>query len=66
MDVEKAQQILEEDHYGMKNVKERILEYIAVAKLKKGDFKGKIVCLVGPPGVGKTSVGQSSCFFSLS
>ncbi|MEI6875376.1 MAG: endopeptidase La [Spirochaetota bacterium] len=57
-DLEKAQQILEGDHYGLKDVKERILEFLAVRKLKK-DAKGSIICLVGPPGVGKTSVGKS-------
>ncbi len=57
-DLQKAQDILENDHYGLKDVKERILEYLAVRKLKK-DAKGSIICLVGPPGVGKTSVGRS-------
>lgn len=56
--LENAKKILEKDHYGMKDVKERILEYLAVRKLKN-DPKGSIICLVGPPGVGKTSVGQS-------
>ena len=50
--------MLEADHYGLKDVKDRIVEYLAVRKLKK-DAKGSIVCLVGPPGVGKTSVGRS-------
>ena len=58
LDLEKARQILERDHYGLEDVKERILEYLAVRKLKK-DTKGSIICLVGPPGVGKTSVGKS-------
>ncbi len=57
-DLGKAQDILEGDHYGLKDVKDRIVEYLAVRKLKK-DAKGSIVCLVGPPGVGKTSVGRS-------
>jgi len=57
-ELKKAQEILEEDHYGLKDVKLRIVEYLAVRKLRK-DTKGSIVCLVGPPGVGKTSVGKS-------
>jgi ATP-dependent Lon protease len=57
-DVDKARQILDRDHYGLDDVKERILEFIAVGKLK-GDIAGSILCLVGPPGVGKTSVGRS-------
>jgi ATP-dependent Lon protease len=57
-DLKSAQAILEEDHYGLKDVKTRIVEYLAVRKLRK-DTKGSIVCLVGPPGVGKTSVGRS-------
>ena len=58
LDIEKAREILDEDHYGLEDVKERILEYLSVRKLKK-DTKGSIICLVGPPGVGKTSVGKS-------
>ncbi len=58
VDLEKANTILNEDHYGLEDVKERIIEYLAVRKLK-WDTKGSIVCLVGPPGVGKTSVGKS-------
>jgi len=54
----RAQKILNEDHYGLEDIKERILEHLAVRKLKK-DTKGSIICLVGPPGVGKTSVGKS-------
>jgi ATP-dependent Lon protease len=57
-DLGKAKRVLDEDHYGLDDVKERILEYLAVRKLKK-DSKGSIICLVGPPGVGKTSVGKS-------
>lgn len=57
-DIKKAREILEKDHYGLKDVKDRIMEYLAVRKLKK-DSKGSILCLVGPPGVGKTSVGKS-------
>jgi ATP-dependent Lon protease len=58
LDLRKARDILEEDHYGLKDVKSRIVEYLAVRKLRR-DTKGSIVCLVGPPGVGKTSVGRS-------
>jgi ATP-dependent Lon protease len=54
----KARKILEEDHYGLEDVKERILEFISVGKLS-GGVKGSIICLVGPPGVGKTSIGKS-------
>jgi len=57
-DLKNAQAILEADHYGLKDVKTRIVEYLAVRKLRK-DTKGSIICLVGPPGVGKTSVGKS-------
>jgi ATP-dependent Lon protease len=56
--MKEARDILENDHYGLKDVKDRIIEYLAVRKLKK-DSKGSILCLVGPPGVGKTSVGRS-------
>ncbi len=57
-DLKKAEDVLEEDHYGLEKVKERILEYLAVQKRVKR-LKGPILCLVGPPGVGKTSLGQS-------
>eukprot|EP00252_Welwitschia_mirabilis_P014034 TRINITY_DN31058_c0_g1_i1.p1 TRINITY_DN31058_c0_g1~~TRINITY_DN31058_c0_g1_i1.p1 ORF type:complete len:1021 (-),score=243.25 TRINITY_DN31058_c0_g1_i1:285-3347(-) len=57
-DVLHAQQILDADHYGLSDVKERILEFIAVGKLR-GTAQGKIICLSGPPGVGKTSIGKS-------
>ncbi len=56
--LEEAEQVLEEDHYGLEKVKERILEYLAVQQRVK-ELKGPILCLVGPPGVGKTSLGQS-------
>ncbi|MCK4503910.1 MAG: LON peptidase substrate-binding domain-containing protein, partial [Desulfuromonadales bacterium] len=57
-DLEKAEEILEADHYGLHKVKERVLEYLAVRALVK-QIKGPILCLVGPPGVGKTSLGKS-------
>ena len=57
-DIDKAEKILNEDHYGLTKVKERILEYLAVIHLSKG-IKGPIICLVGPPGVGKTSIAKS-------
>jgi ATP-dependent Lon protease len=57
-DIEEAERILDEDHYGLKKVKERILEYLSVQALVK-KIKGPILCLVGPPGVGKTSLGRS-------
>jgi len=58
IDIGKAQQILDEDHYDLEKVKERILDYLAVKKLQPG-MKGPILCFVGPPGVGKTSLGKS-------
>ena len=58
LDLKRAQRILDRDHYGMEKVKERILEYIAVLSLR-GDLKSPILCLYGPPGVGKTSLGKS-------
>ena len=58
LDIENARSTLDADHYGIQKVKKRILEYLAVRKLKN-DMKGPILCLVGPPGVGKTSLGQS-------
>lgn len=57
-DLKKAKKILDHDHYGMNKIKERILEYLAVLKLK-GDMKSPILCFVGPPGIGKTSLGKS-------
>jgi len=58
LDIGAARHILDEDHYGLEDVKKRIMEFIAVGKLR-GSTQGKIVCLVGPPGVGKTSIGRS-------
>ncbi len=58
LELPRAEKILEEDHFGLLKVKERILEYLAVCKLKK-KLKGPILCLIGPPGVGKTSLGRS-------
>lgn len=57
-DLKKAQKVLDHDHYGMDKIKDRILEYLAVLKLK-GDMKSPILCFVGPPGIGKTSLGRS-------
>jgi ATP-dependent Lon protease len=57
-DLKRAKKVLDEDHYGMTKIKERILEYLAVLKLK-GDMKSPILCFVGPPGIGKTSLGRS-------
>ena len=58
LDLKRARRILDRDHYGMEKVKERILEYLAVLQLR-GDLKSPIICLYGPPGVGKTSLGKS-------
>jgi ATP-dependent Lon protease len=58
LSIEHAQEVLDEDHYGLEKVKERIIEYIAVANLV-GDLRGPIICLVGPPGVGKSSLARS-------
>ena len=57
-DLKKAKKVLDKDHFGMHKIKERILEYLAVLKLK-GDMKSPILCFVGPPGIGKTSLGKS-------
>jgi ATP-dependent Lon protease len=59
IDIERARKILDKDHYNLEKVKERMLEYLAVRKLKKNKMKGPILCFVGPPGVGKTSLGRS-------
>ncbi len=58
LDLEKAQKNLDEDHYGLEKIKKRIIEFLAIRKLKQ-DMHGPILCFVGPPGVGKTSLGQS-------
>ncbi|MGB3454383.1 MAG: endopeptidase La [Moheibacter sp.] len=58
LDLKRAQKILDRDHFGLEDIKERIIEYLAVLKLK-GDMKSPIICLYGPPGVGKTSLGKS-------
>ena len=58
LDLDRARKVLDADHYGLEDVKERILEFLAVRKLRK-DTKGSILCFVGPPGVGKTSIGHS-------
>jgi ATP-dependent Lon protease len=59
LDIAQASRVLNEDHYDLEKVKERILEYLSVRKLKKNKMKGPILCFVGPPGVGKTSLGKS-------
>jgi len=58
LDLEAARKVLEEDHYGLEKVKERVLEFLAVRKLRQ-DMRGSILCFVGPPGTGKTSIGKS-------
>ena len=58
LDLQHAQEVLDEDHFGLDQVKDRIIEYLAVLKLK-GNMKSPILCLWGPPGVGKTSLGKS-------
>lgn len=58
-DLQRAERVLNRDHYGLEKVKERILEHLAVLKLKNGEMKSPIICLYGPPGVGKTSLGKS-------
>ena len=59
LDIKRAEKILDEDHYGLEKVKRRILDFLAVIKLKGGETRGPILCFVGPPGTGKTSLGQS-------
>jgi len=59
LDLVEARKVLDADHFDLDKVKERIIEYLAVSKLKEGDLSGPILCFVGPPGVGKTSLGQS-------
>jgi len=59
LDIKRAERILNEDHYGLDKVKRRILDFLAVIKLKGGETRGPILCFVGPPGTGKTSLGQS-------
>ncbi|MDO7203982.1 AAA family ATPase [Paraclostridium bifermentans] len=58
LDIKRAEEILNEEHYGLDKVKERIIEYLAIRQLSKS-LKGPILCLVGPPGVGKTSIAKS-------
>jgi len=59
LDIKAAKKVLDEDHYDLEKVKERILEYLSVRKLRKEKMKGPILCFIGPPGVGKTSLGKS-------
>lgn len=63
LNLQRATEILDEDHYGMEDIKRRILEFIAVSQLK-GSTQGKILCFYGPPGVGKTSIGENTNFIS--
>lgn len=64
LNIERAVGILDEDHYGMEDIKKRVLEFIAVSQLK-GSTQGKILCFYGPPGVGKTSIGISFHFILI-
>ena len=59
LDIDRAEKILNEDHYGLEKVKQRILDFLAVRQLRAGETRGPILCFVGPPGTGKTSLGQS-------
>src|SRR5690606_31712335 len=59
IDLDSARKILDDDHYDLHKVKDRILEFLAVRKLKDKDMRGPILCFAGPPGVGKTSLGKS-------
>ena len=59
LDIERAKEVLDEDHYDLQKVKDRILEFMAVRQLKENNMKGPILCFAGPPGVGKTSLGKS-------
>ncbi|NLL36098.1 MAG: endopeptidase La [Fretibacterium sp.] len=59
LDISRAERILNRDHYGLKQVKDRILEFLSVRRLTEGKVRGQIICFVGPPGVGKTSLGRS-------
>lgn len=61
LNIDRAVEILDSDHYGMEDIKKRILEFIAVSQLK-GSTQGKILCFYGPPGVGKTSIGMEIFF----
>ena len=65
LDITRARSVLDDDHYGLEKVKERIIEYLAVLQVKK-DMKGPILCFVGPPGVGKTSMSQASAILEAS
>lgn len=64
LDIDRAVEILDADHYGMEDIKKRILEFIAVSQLK-GSTQGKILCFYGPPGVGKTSIGKWTDLFLI-